>query len=118
MDHLLNLATFLGQCFLLVYSLLILYLAVMNLRRAKNAGTLTTTAYVICFPILIVGYVVDFLANMIPFSLLFAEPPMEWLVTDRLSRHIHDEGGWRRTLALWFGDNLLDPFDPTGKHLK
>ena len=41
------------------YALWIFYLAVMNLARAKRAGLLTTTAKVLGYPVLIVGYVLD-----------------------------------------------------------
>lgn len=90
----------------------------MNLRGARNSGKLTKTALRISLPIAICGYSLDFFCNMIPFTIMFLEFPQEYLVTDRLSRHTHDADGWRKSLALWFGANLLDPFDPTGKHLK
>ena len=95
-----------------------LYLAIMNLKRAKDARTLTKTAYYMALPLLGIGYLVDFLMNYTIFWLLFLEVPQEYLVSDRLSRHTHDKDGWRKRLACWFGANLLDVFDPSGKHLR
>lgn len=89
----------------------------MNLKRARDADKLTKTALVLGTPILSVGYLIDFLANMIPFTILFLEFPQELLVTARLSRHIHDNS-WRGKVAKWFCSNLLDQFDPSGCHCK
>ena len=95
-----------------------LYLAIMNLKRANDANKLTRTAYYLALPLLCIGYLVDFVMNFTLFWLLFLEVPKEYLVSDRLARHTHDLSGWRKSLALWFGANLLDVFDPSGKHLK
>jgi len=43
------------------------------------------------------------------------DPPREWLVTDRLTR-LHDRSDWRGRLARWICINLLDYFDPSGRH--
>lgn len=106
-----------GLGFALIYVLWLFYLAVMNLKRANDAGTLTNTAYYLGLPILIVGYTLDVIANILPVSVLFLEFPRELVVTARLSRHISGEG-WRSDLAKWFCRNLLDQFDPSGCHCK
>jgi hypothetical protein len=49
-------------------------------------------------------------------SLVFLELPREWLVTDRLQRHMHKSIGWRFWLAKYICDHLLDVFDPSGNH--
>ena len=41
------------------------------------------------------GYLMDVFANVAIASLVFLEPPREWLVTNRLQRHIHKSKGWR-----------------------
>ena len=61
-----------------IYALWLMYLAVMNLSRAKEAGKLTKTALVLGMPIFLTG--------------------------------------WREVVAAWFCFNLLNAFDPGGKH--
>ena len=98
------------------YVLWLLYLAVMNLRRAKKAGTLTRTAYVMGLPMLGVGLALDFLVNAIPMTIILLETPREWTVSARLKRHNQESSGWRKSVAAWF-EPLLDPFDHTGDHI-
>ncbi len=104
--------------FAAMYALWLLYLAVMNLQRARDAGALTRPAYLLGLPILYLGLLVDFLVNVVVLTALMLEPPREWLVTARLTRHAHDGDGWRCAMALWIAANLLDVFDPSGKHIK
>lgn len=104
--------------FLAIYLLWTLYLAVMNLMRARDSGTLSRPAYYLGLPLLYGGLLADCFVNTFVMTVLLLELPHEWLVTARLSRHIHDGQGWRKSVALWFGGNLLDTFDPSGKHLK
>jgi hypothetical protein len=101
-----------------IYALWLFYLAVMNLIRARDAGTLSRPAYILGLPILLIGLAIDFLTNMILVTILFLELPREPLVTARLSRHINESTGWRKHLAQWFCKNLLDAFDPSGCHCK
>lgn len=92
-----------------------LYLAVMHLKTARDSGKLTPAAKVMGYPWLIVGYVIDVLFNAVIGSLLFFELPRELLFTARVSR-LNDCDGWRGRLARWICTQLLDPFDPDGKH--
>ena len=117
LDHLILAGLYLIAAFGITYALWIFYLAVMALKRANDAGTLTKFAKVIGLPVLWTGLILDALANIFVMSILFLEPPTEWLVTDRLSRHAQDTDGWRKSLAHWFGTHLLNPFDPDGNHL-
>lgn len=96
----------------------VLYLAVMNLQRARDTGTLSPAARFLGMALLYIGLVVDFLVNVGPVSVLFLELPRECLVTQRLTRHANVADGWRKHLALWFAKNLLDPFDPSGQHVR
>jgi hypothetical protein len=99
------------------YVLWILYLAVMNLQRARDAGTITRPAYYLGLPLLYLGLLVDFLVNVFPVTVLFLELPRELLVTARLTRYANGPDGWRKRLALWFAHNLLDTYDPSGQHV-
>lgn len=104
--------------FLLMYACWVLYLAIMNLQRARNSGVLTLVAHRFGLPILYIGLLVDFLVNIFVLTIIFADPPREWLVTSRLTRYWDGPPGWRRDLAHWYAINLLDDFDPSGKHIK
>lgn len=101
-----------------VYTLWVLYLAVMNLRAAQNAGTLSTAAYKLGLPVLYFGLFMDFAVNMTVCTVLFLELPKDLLVTARVSRHKFTGTGYRKTMATWFCAHLLDPFDPAGCHCK
>lgn len=102
------------------YALWVFYLAVMNLKRAKDAGNLRPIALWLGSPILVVGIVIDWLVNWVVFTVVcldFPESAGE-LVTGRLKRYVRDEPDtWRASLAFWFADELLDAFDPSGKHI-
>jgi hypothetical protein len=98
------------------YALWLLYLAVMSLKRAQDAGMLHKTARVLGTPILLIGYVLDALVNIFILTLILVEIPEELTVTSRLKRHIKNSTDWRLGVACWFIP-LLDPFDPSGKHI-
>ena len=102
--------------FLSTYLLWIFYLAVMNLKRAKEAGKLNKFAAMLGAPVLFVGYVLDFIVNVLVMTVLLVEIPKELTVTSRLSRHIRESSGFRLAVASWFIP-ILDPFDPSGRHI-
>lgn len=93
------------------------YLSVMHLKSARNRGMLTWPAKALGYPWLVVGVVIDVLFNLIVGSLIFVEVPRELLFTSRVSR-LNDRDDWRGRLARWFCRELLDPFDPAGRHCK
>lgn len=103
--------------FVLVYALWVFYLAVMNLKRVKDAGKLGKVAAALGAPVLAVGLALDFLANVLVFTVLLLEPPREATVTARLKRHKRESRGWRLRVAQWFASELLDHFDPDGVHI-
>lgn len=94
-----------------------LYLSVMHLKAARDAGRLTLAAKVLGYPWLALALVVDVLFNLVTGTLLFLERPRELLFTSRVSR-LNDRPGWRGDLARWFCRELLDPFDPSGGHCR
>lgn len=100
----------------LTYATWIFYLAVMNLAKAKKADMLSRTALVLGTPVLIVGYLLDFLLNVLVMTLVLLELPQETTVTARLKRHHAESDGWRLAVVLWF-EPLLDPYDPDGDHI-
>lgn len=101
---------------LLPYVLWLFYLAVMALKRARDDGKLSPFATALGYPLLMFGYLLDFVVNVVICTPLLLEIPRETTVTARLSRHVDDDT-WRGAVARWVGLHLLDPFDPDGRHL-
>lgn len=99
-----------------LYTLWVVFLAVMNLKRAKEAGKLSKTALVLGTPLLWLGYALDTFVNATLMTIIMLELPREFLVTDRLARHHRESQGWRLKVVLWF-EPLLDPYDPSGDHV-
>ena len=97
------------------YLLWALYIVVMALQRARRAGVLSTPALVMGSPLLVCGVVLDALVNATLMTALLLEWPREWLVTARLKRHC-GQPTWRGAIARWMCQNLLDTFDPDGRH--
>lgn len=100
-----------------IYALWLLFLAVMNLQRARDNGKLTPFAQAMGYPILFMGYLLDASVNIFVLSFILLEIPHEILVTARLSRHAKLTG-WRSNFAMFICRNLLDPYDPSGCHCK
>lgn len=101
----------------LSYALWVFYLAVMNLKRVKDAGKLGKVALTLGTPVLIVGLVLDLLVNVLVMTILLLEIPQETTVTARLKRHKRESAGWRLRVTNWFASELLDHFDPSGTHI-
>jgi hypothetical protein len=102
---------------LLLWVLWNFYLAVMSLFRARENGTLSLPAKVLGYPTLFIGVLLDAFVNVVIMSVVFLELPQEWLVTKRLARLIKVECtcadcSWRKELATWICQHLLNPFDP------
>lgn len=103
------------ECLIGIYILWIFYLAIMNLKRARDSGYLTGFVKYPSYLTLFIGLIVDFIINVIPCTFIFIELPKEFTVTSRLKRHINNEG-WRSNVASWICMNLLNQFDPSGNH--
>jgi hypothetical protein len=90
-----------------------LYLAIMNLARVRDQ--LHPVAKVHAYLLLFVGYPMDAILNLV-FCLVIWRRPRDLLFTGTLKRTLNNEDGWRETVAAWVCRNLLDQFDPKGKH--
>lgn len=93
-----------------------LYVASMGVLRARAEGKLNNTLWAMSVPLLLFSLLVDFLNNITVFAILFWSIPREWLVTQRLKKHVN-ANTWRGAEARWFGLTLLNPFDHSGDHL-
>lgn len=109
----------LGAVLLLRY-LWVLYLAVMHLKRVKEAQGLNNPSSWLGATVLIEGYLVDTAVNWLILTPLLLELPRETTVTARLKRHNRPSdtrlGRWRYRVAQAF-EPILDPFDPSGDHI-
>lgn len=101
-----------------LYGFWLLYVLIMGFYRAWLARRLTVVAMILSSPALVVGYLVDLLANWTLATVWFRELPRRplELVTDRLTRYIASSSGWRRVHATWICATLLDYFDPHERH--
>lgn len=96
----------------------VMYLAVMALQRARDAGVLSPFATRAGQALLAVGTVWDALCNLLPVTVIFVEWPREATVSARLRRLVQSPPGWRRRLAVWYAVVLLNPFSPGGPHIE
>ncbi len=93
------------------------YLAVENLNLHRDG--MNKFARGMGYILLVRGTFSDFIWNVLA-TVLFLEPPQEFLFTARVNRCKAGGGWWKynQPLAVWFCDNLLNPFAPGGKHCK
>lgn len=107
---------YVAQAVFWTWILWVFYLAVMHLQEARDAGRIPRFAYPVAVVTLIAGYVIDFLVNVIVLSVAMLEIPRETTVTARLKRH-RDANDWRGEMSRWIAAQLLDSFDPSGRHI-
>lgn len=102
------------------FALWVQYLAVMRLQEVRDAGKLPDEAMPFAKTVLYVGLLWDCFYNLTWASIIFLDLPRELLVTQRLERYRYSDGvaPWRIRLTEWFSRVLLDPFDPSGLHVK
>lgn len=96
-----------------------LYVLVMGLYRGYLSGKLKGFPLYLSYPAVILGYLVDLLANYTVFTLVFLEIPKRplELVTDRLTRYLDgDSFNWRYKISFCICTGLLDVFDPSNDH--
>lgn len=93
----------------------VFYLAVMNL--AENRAKLRPVAKAHAYLLLGIGLILDMVVNVVLSALVFVDRPRALLFTGTLKYHADVPAPtWRSRAALWLCRNLLDPFDPKGKH--
>ena len=102
----------------LVYATWLFFLAIMALLSARNNGKLTKGSEIMAYPLLIVGWCLDFSLNMAS-TPVFLDLPQEWLLTIRCDRYlsIPNPTGlnkYRQRFARLLCQNLLDPFQSGG----
>lgn len=99
-----------------IWLFFLLYIASMGAIEAYKMKRLNSVLWVLCLPIVIIGYVLDVIHNLTVFTMLYFEFPKELTVTERLKRHAKDKT-FRGKLSIWIAETLLNPFDHTGNHI-
>lgn len=116
------------------------YLAVMRLQEVRDAGKLPPDIVPIATAALYFGLAVDLVYNWTWAIAVYCDVPRELLVTQRLERYKYGRAyrlqrtgrcrwsfvrvdiapatGWRLARTDWNATNMLDPFDPSGQHLR
>lgn len=98
------------------YALYVFYSAVMNIKRVRDMGKLTTFGKVLGYPTLYIGLFLDLVVNLLVMTVVLLELPQEFTVTSRLKRHHKESTGWRLAVVKFF-EPVLDPLDPSGDHI-
>jgi hypothetical protein len=113
---LVNTLIYIGVSLLITYALYVWYAAVMNIKRVRDMGKLTTLGKVFGYPTLVIGLILDLLVNWFVMTIILLEVPRELTVTSRLKRHHKESTGWRLAVVKFF-EPVLDPLDPSGDHV-
>lgn len=96
------------------YVLWVHFLAVMHLK--ERLDKLTKPALILGKVTLFVGLLLDLFWQVFPATILWVELPKELTVSGRVQRLCKSGHGYRYNLAVWFKDNWLALFDPSGDH--
>lgn len=111
----------------LIFITWVFFSAVMRFQMLRDAGKLEfrhhPLRWIMAHVALWVGLVLDTLVNWRFCTVSGLEFPKEFLTTKRLNRWYNTPGNglltrWRRWLAGYFGDELLNDVDPSGEHIK
>jgi hypothetical protein len=113
---LVNVLIYIGVSLLITYALYVWYAAVMNIKRVRDMGKLTTLGKVFGYPTLVIGLILDLLVNWFVMTIILLEVPRELTVTSRLKRHHKESTGYRLAVVKFF-EPVLDPLDPSGDHI-
>src|SRR5579872_1506832 len=100
-----------------IYTLWFFYVAVMDMRSARDAGTLTLAAKIMGYPIMFAGLAVDFIVNLTIAPVIFLDWPRELTVSGHIQRLVDGPAGWRKSLATWFAINLLNSMSIGSPHI-
>jgi hypothetical protein len=95
----------------------VMYIAVMGLQRAHDEQKLKPWAIKAGTVFMYFGLLWDVLCNVLIATVVFLEFPREATISQRLRRLVQSPQGWRKSLAIWFAESLLNPFSNGGPHV-
>lgn len=101
--------------FAYIYCFYLLFVVTMAAKAAWPI--LTVVPRVLLLPAALLAVAMDVTFNVIIATVIFFDPPQEWMFTQRLNRYKIEDAGWRTVVAKWLCFNLLDPFQ-TGGHCR
>lgn len=93
-----------------------LYVLIMGLYRAHLNKRLVGLNKVLAAPFVLLGLIMDLIANVFVATVFFFELPKEYLVTTRLQRYKTYKNGYKHKWAVYICDHILDVFDPSDDH--
>jgi hypothetical protein len=111
-----NALQFAGDLVLWLWGFWALFVFTMGCYRAKISGRLKGLNLVFAFPIVVLAAAVDVVSNLLIAPIVFLDAPKELLVTSRLKRYMAGPDCWRKSIADYVCESVLDIFDPTGDH--
>ena len=114
----LGLAVYLVAGLVLIWLLFVSYVFVMGAKRTRDRKTLTPLAYVLSWPVLIVGVAVDVLVNQLYFSVICWDFKHFGTVTNRMKRYKYSEAtAWKRRVSAFVELHIDDFEDVPGGHI-
>lgn len=112
---------------ILIYFTWVWFTCIIRLQEVRDKGLISLknnpVLFVFGYVTLFVGLFLDVALNVIFCTIIGLEIPQEALTTARLCRWYNSTetdklSVWRKKCAVFFGDTLLNPIDPSGKHIK
>jgi hypothetical protein len=96
------------------------YLALTPLKRARDDDTLSRISPVVkaaAYLLLALFLILDAAFNLVACFVFFRTYPRDILFTASCERYLAEISA-RGATARWLCSNMLDPFDPSGKHCR
>lgn len=98
------------------FILFLLWILVEGFDAARQDHILPAGVMFIGYCIFGFGYLWDMWCNVLC-NIVFLDRQREFTVSERLRRLVRTTG-WRRDLAVWFAESLINPFSVGGPHIK
>jgi hypothetical protein len=118
MELLIGLAIYLVAGVFLIWLLFVSYVFVMGAKRVRDRKTLTPLAYVLSWPVLVVGVAVDVIVNQLYFSVICLDPFHFGTVTSRMKRYKYrDSTDWQKKVSAFVELHIDDFEDVEGGHI-
>ena len=118
MELLIGLAIYLAAGVFLIWLLFVCYAMVMNVKRLRDRKTLTPLAYVLSWPVLVVGVAVDVIVNQLYFSVICLDFTHFGTVTSRMKRYKYrDSTAWQKKVSAFVELHIDDFEDVEGGHI-
>lgn len=108
MNLFIGIAGYIGLTLLVFWFTFVFFCAVMKLRIVRDSGYLKDAPLIVksfSYITLFIGLLCDFIFNVL-LSVVFIEPPQEWLTTQRVIRLKQYGNTWQKACANWLCQQL------------